>query len=98
MAQFMLDITLPENPDAEFYSLIPMQRAHIDTLVERGTIMGYSLSEDRTRLWVTLNARNKREAMDILSAFPMIRYFEPTIYPLMFHQSSLTSLLKISMN
>jgi muconolactone delta-isomerase len=98
MAQFMIDITLPDNPNAEFFSLIPLQRAHIDKLVEQGTITGYSLSLDRSRLWVTMNAKSRREVTEILSAFPMFNFFEPTIYPLAFHQTSLMSLLKVSMN
>ena len=98
MAQFMIDIQIPMNPDQEFFELIPMQRAHIDKLLEKGTVTGYSLSLDRSRLWITLNARNERDAVEILAAFPMFKYFEPTIYPLMFHNSSLMSILKVSLN
>jgi hypothetical protein len=98
MAQFMIDIQIPGNPDQEFFELIPHQRTHIDKLLEQGTITGYSLSLDRTRLWITLNARTERDAVEILAGFPMFRYFEPTIYPLMFHNSSLMSILKVSLN
>ena len=98
MAQFMIDIQIPTNPDQEFFELIPLQRTHIDKLLEQGTITGYSLSLDRSRLWITLNARTEREAVEILTAFPMFKYFEPTIYPLMFHNSSLMSILKVSLN
>ncbi len=98
MAQFMVDIQLPSNPDAEFFSLIPSQKEHIDKLLEDGVVLGYSLSIDRSRLWVTLNARDEHEAVEILSAFPMFRYFEPSIYPLAFHNTSLISILKVSLN
>jgi len=47
---------------------------------------------------VTMNARTEREAIATLSAFPMFKYFEPTIYPLMFHSTSLMSQLKVSLN
>jgi len=98
MAQFMIDIALPAEPNAEFFGLIPLQRSHIEKLLEEGVVMGYSLSIDRSRLWVVMNARTEREAVDILSAFPLFRYLEPTIYPLLFHNTSLMSLIKVSMN
>lgn len=98
MAQFMIDISLPTDPNAEFFALIPRQQSHIEKLLEQGVIMGYSLSLDRTKLWVALNAHNEHEAVEILSAFPLFKYFEPTIYPLMFHNTSLMSLIKVSMN
>jgi muconolactone delta-isomerase len=98
MAQFMIDIELPREPNAEFFALVPLQRNHIEKLLEEGVLMGYSLSLDRSRLWIVMNARTEREAVEILSGFPLFRYFEPTIYPLMFHNTSLMSLIKVSMN
>lgn len=98
MAQFMIDIALPADPNTEFFALIPRQRAHIDKLLEQGVVLGYSLSIDRSRLWIAMNAHDEREAVEILTAFPLFNYFEPTIYPLMFHNTSLMSLIKVSMN
>ncbi|HTY36080.1 MAG TPA: muconolactone Delta-isomerase family protein [Bacteroidota bacterium] len=98
MAQYMIDIQIPSNPDREFFELIPAQRTHIDRLMEQGIVMSYSLSLDRSRLWVTMNAASEREAVETLAAFPMFRYFEPTIYPMMFHMTSLMSQLKVSLN
>ena len=98
MAQFMFDITLPQEPTMEFFALIPLQRAHIDKLLEQGTIMSYSLCFDRSRLWVIVNAQNQAEALDILSKFPMIRFFEPTVYPLAFHNTTQMVPMKVSLN
>lgn len=98
MAQFIIDIQIPMNPDEEFFELIPLQRAHIDRLLEQGTVLSYSLSIDRSRLWVIMNASTEREAIEILAAFPMFKYFEPSIYPLMFHNTSLMSQIRVSMN
>lgn len=98
MAQFIIDIQIPLNPDEKFFELIPLQRAHIDKLLDQGTVMSYSLSLDRSRLWVTMNARTEGEAVEILSAFPMFKYFEPTFHLLMFHNTSLMSQLKVSLN
>jgi len=98
MAQFMIEVSIPAEPNAEFIALIPAQRAHIEKLLEQGTVRGYSLSLDRSRLWITLTARNEREAMTVLKTFPLYEYFELSMYPLMFHNSSVRSLLKVSLN
>jgi muconolactone delta-isomerase len=98
MAQFMIEAAIPSEPNAEFVARIPAQRAHIEKLLEQGTVMGYSLSLDRSRLWITLTARNEREAFETLKTFPLYEYFELSIYPLMFHNSSLRSILKVSLN
>jgi hypothetical protein len=98
MAQHMIDISLPTDPDEKFYALVPHQRAHIDRLLEQGVVMGYSLSFDRSKLWIVLNARNERHATEILSAFPMFSYFETTIYPLMFHNTPAMAFNRVSMN
>jgi muconolactone delta-isomerase len=98
MAQFMVDITLPRNPNAEFFALVPLQRAHTQKLLEEGIVMGYSLSLDRSKLWVAMNAENEHEAMKILAAFPLVNYFDLNIHPLAFHHTSLMSLIKVSMN
>ncbi len=98
MTQYMIDISLPADPDEEFFALVPHQRAHIDKLLEQGVVMGYSLSIDRSRLWIVLNARDEQDATGILSAFPMFRYFEPTIHPLMFHNTVVMAFNRVSMN
>ena len=98
MAQFMIEVAIPAEPNAEFFSLIPAQRAHVEKLLKEGAVMSYSLSLDRSRLWITLVARNQREALELLRTFPLYEYFEPSIYPLMFHNSSIRSLLKVSLN
>lgn len=98
MNQFMVDVTLPAHFDEEFVSLIPSQRAHVNDLMERGTVMAYSLALDRSRLWVTLIARTEQEAMDIISAFPIFKYFQVKVYPLAFHNMATMSLTKVSLN
>ncbi len=98
MPQYMIDISLPTDPDAGYFALIPAQRAHIETLLDQGVVMGYSLSLDRSKLWIAMNAGDEREAAEILSTFPLFKYFEPTIYPLMFHNTSMLSINRLSMN
>jgi hypothetical protein len=54
MAQFMIDVSIPAEPNTEFLALIPAQRAHIEELLEQGTVTAYSLSLDRSKLWIML--------------------------------------------
>ena len=98
MAHFMVDIALPADPTEEFISLIPRQRAQVEKLLEQGTVVSYSLSLDRTRLWIILHAKHQREAMEILATFPMFPWFDVSLHPLMFHNTSMIPLLKVSMN
>jgi len=98
MSHFMADITLPRHFDEEFISLIPSQRAHVNALAERGTVTSYSLSLDRSRLWVTLDAASEQEAMEIMYTFPLFRCFQVRLYPLTFHHMSMMSLIKVSLN
>jgi len=98
MAQFMIDISIPPDPNAHFITLIPAQRAQVEKFLEEGKVTGYSLSLDRSRLWITMVAKNEREALEMLKTFPLYEYFEITIHPLMFHNSSIRSLLKVSLN
>ena len=47
MNQYLFDITLPEELTEEFVSLIPRQRAHIETLMVKGVVTSYGLAFDR---------------------------------------------------
>jgi muconolactone delta-isomerase len=98
MNLFMITIQLPKEPTQEFFSLIPKQRAKVDELMNEGKILHYSLSLDRSQLWVTIVARTETIAMDILSSFPMIHFMKPEISELAFHNSVSTELPKLIMN
>jgi hypothetical protein len=98
MNQYLASISLPARLNQEFVALIPAQRKHVDHLISEGTITGYSLALDRSKLWVTMVAETEREAAEIVAAFPLSRFFEIEIYPLAFHQSSRAALLKVSLN
>ncbi len=97
MNQYLFDITLPEELTAEFVSLIPRQRAHLETLMVKGVVTSYGLAFDRSKVWVTLLAESEGSAHEILSGFPLYRFFGAKLYPLAFHNMSL-SLTKVSLN
>lgn len=94
----MIDIGLPEILSEEFVSLIPSQRAHINRLMAEGRIVSYSLSSDRSRLWVMVLAESEAEAKNIVSTFPLRRFMNVSVHPLMFHNQSNSFAPKFSLN
>lgn len=96
--QYMAEITLPGEMSQQFMNLIPDQRAHINLLMQEGTIRSYSLALDRRLLWVVLIAASVWEAESILASFPIMAYCEAKIHELMFHDMVTHELPRISLN
>ena len=98
MREFMAIIRLPDEFTEDFVRLIPRQRAAINLLMREGPIVAYSLSADRTMLWVTIRANNKREVREIIKSFPLYDYMKETIVELMFHEQASTLIPELSLN
>ena len=98
MSTYMISIQLPDELTEEFISLIPKQRERIDELMNEGIILQYALAIDRSKLWITLTAKSKLKAMDILATFPLIDFMNPKFFELAFHNSVSTELPKLIMN
>lgn len=96
--QFLVEIELPENPDPNFFELIPEQRLQINKMMSEGKVISYTLSQDRQKLWCIFNAESEVEVMSMLSDFPLYDYMKPQIFPLMFHNSVLLSMPAFSKN
>jgi hypothetical protein len=98
MDHYLVDIDLPEEPDDDFISLIPDQRARINQLLNEGIVTSYSLSIDRSKLWTTVVAESEKEVGEILAAFPLIDYMVYSIHKLAFHNSAQYHIPPISLN
>lgn len=98
MDQYLIDIDFPDEADDEFVSLIPSQRSMINTYMHSGIVTSYSLSSDRTKLWITIVAENEKEVGEILSTFPLISYMVYSIHKLAFHNTAQYSMPPISLN
>jgi hypothetical protein len=98
MPQYIVNITLPEYLDEDFVALIPEQRLQVDILMNKGIISSYSLSADRSKLWVTLNAKNERDVERILRGFPIADYISYEIVELAFHNSASVFFPTMSLN
>lgn len=97
MNQYLFDLSLPEHLTEEFVSVIPFQRAHIDSLMVKGIVTSYGLAFDRSKVWVTMLAESEEQAHEILREFPLYKFFTVRLYPLAFHNMTL-SRTKISLN
>ena len=98
MKQFMIYIKLPEVKTEEFNSLIPQQRSMVNSLMRKGVIISYSLSLDRTELWVVMDADSEINVIEVLAEFPLIHFMKPEIHELMFHNSIYVNVPSLSLN
>jgi hypothetical protein len=97
MDQFLVEIFLPEMT-ADFVSLIPEQRTYISNCMTKGSIQSYSLSMDRSKLWVIFNTRSEPEMERLLQRFPIFEWISYEAYPLMMHQTMEMRMPAISLN
>lgn len=98
MKSFMVDIDLPEVLSKEFIQLIPKQRAFITRMMGEGVISNYSLSYDRRKLWVVVNADSPFDVKNIIGSFPIFNHITFKINNLMFHETNLTSIPQMGLN
>lgn len=99
MTSFMIEIDLPENINDDFEQRIPHQRYMINKLIEKGTILSYSLSADRGKLWITALAASKSQIRNMISSMPLSDYFiEYMIHDLMFSETSQATMPQPSLN
>ena len=70
MKQFMIEIQLPYVMSDEFTSLIPHQRAVVHSMMRKGIITSYSLSFDKSQLWVIMDATSEINVIEVIAEFP----------------------------
>lgn len=98
LRQFMVEFKLPEILTEEFINLIPEQRLKINSLMDAGVIMCYTLNLDRSKLWTVIIAKSDLAVMDVLAQFPLIGFMKPEISELTFHHQSSLVMPSISLN
>ena len=97
MEQYLVEVFLPEFTE-EFFELVPAQREYIDKCMSKGSIRSYSLSSDRSKLWVIFTTKDEGEMIRTLKRFPIIKWINYKAYPLMFHNSMEMMIPAISLN
>jgi hypothetical protein len=95
---FQVHIKLPDVFTKRFASLIPAQRDRVNQLMDARVILNYALDMERANLWVTMQAKNQTEIMDVLSTFPIIKDVKVEIFELAFFDSAPMGLPELIMN
>ncbi|MCB0705278.1 MAG: hypothetical protein KDC34_08215 [Saprospiraceae bacterium] len=93
----MVEFTLPKVLTEGFLKGIPAQRAMVDQMMSTGKIKSYSLTSDRSRLWVVMKAESEFEIMETIAQFPLVDYMEPDVQELAFHNTQ-EHVLQFSLN
>jgi hypothetical protein len=98
MAAYLFQIELPQTTP-EVMEVIPEHRKAVNKLFAEGRILSYSLSINRDHIWVVINAEDEKEAMEIVAAFPLRKFFIDVVcHNLLFHNSLPTAIPGISLN
>ncbi|MEZ4983881.1 MAG: hypothetical protein R2795_02390 [Saprospiraceae bacterium] len=94
---YMVTFDLPAHLDETFMSLIPRQRFVVNQMMAEGVIQSYSLSNDRTSLWVVMVTDNEFTLMQEIERMPLLDYMTPHISHLMFHNTA-AEVMQFSLN
>ena len=59
----------------DFMELIPPHRTYINFLINKDVIDQYAVSMETQRVWVTLTAKNKKDAEETLRKSPLAKFW-----------------------
>jgi len=94
----MVIFDLPEVWSSDLVEAIPAQRLLINELLAQGVVQSYSISADRTKVWMVLTVENDQYAVDeVICKFPILDYVDYSWEPLLFTNDS-SSLMHFSLN
>lgn len=85
---FMVEFQLPQPLTQEFIQLIPQNRLKTNKFLQEGIFRSYTLSADRTKLWIIVVGESEFEVMETLSELPLSEFMHPTVSPLAFHNTT----------
>lgn len=98
LSVFQIHITLPSMFNQRFTALIPEQRRVVNKLLAAQVILSYALDMERQNLWITIQAKNQLQVMDILSTFPIIKEVQVDVFELAFFDTSPAGIHELIMN
>lgn len=85
---YMIELALPNPITAEFMELIPKNLEVTNQLLSEGKIQYYTVSLERSKVWMVVQAETEFEAQSILAELPLSLYMTPTFFPTTFHQNT----------
>lgn len=98
MKTFMVEVQLPSEPPQEFFTLIPAQRAMVVDLLTKRKFLSYTLSADRSKVWIVMVGESQSEAQALLEQQPMDKFFSYRFTELMFHDMAGAMFPAVSLN
>ena len=98
MKHYMAELQLPSMFTGEFLALIPAQRAVVDKLMTAGVILSYSLTVERSRLWIVFASSSEEETKQVLDSLPLTQFMQSDMHELTFHNAGIFPLPQVSMN
>jgi hypothetical protein len=84
--------------DEDFMSFVPPHRTYINYLLNKGIIDSYAVSMETQQSWVTINALNRKEAIEILEKSPLNKYWTIEMVELFVYDSQSTRLPAVQLN
>ncbi len=81
MDEINVEIKFYRHIPQESLPLIPKQRDHIDNMLSRKVISGYTASVDKRTLWLTFKNKTEQEVIEVIESFPLADFFEYTFKP-----------------
>ena len=94
---YMVEFDVPPLTD-EIVSLIPKQRLAVGMMMSAGTLLTYTLSADRRKLWSVMLGKSLKEVEDAAKKFPLTRFMQYRISELMFHEAATAGISSVSLN
>jgi hypothetical protein len=80
MNKYLVIIEFPWNE--ETMKLVPEHRDIINALIDEQVIEHYAVSMEIQTVWVTINARSKKDVREILSKSPFYKFWKLEVHEL----------------
>jgi hypothetical protein len=68
-------VTIKFDATDEFMDLVPPHRTYINYLINKEVIDQYAVSMESQRVWITVNAKTKKEVEKILEKSPLFKFW-----------------------
>jgi hypothetical protein len=98
MKYYQVSIFMNPELDEHFWELLPEHRSIINQLMLDGKILTYSISTDRSKGWITVNAESVKDVRTMIKGFPIIDYITFEIDELFIFDNTSTGLPQFVLN
>jgi hypothetical protein len=72
----------------EMQEQTPRQRMIVDRLFSQGILLNYTLSSDRSKLWIVIQADSESELLQYIESLPLTKYSDYNYSEIIFYESS----------